>query len=147
MGPDVVQLPAAADPLPHHAGRESPAAAASQPGNTAKASSAPVNAILAIDSTFHHHIPRLLPFRPQMRDVLDTDPALLEQIGTGSGWLQAAYFISAVRAVGLAAGPMGGFDPEGVDAEFFPEGDWRSLLVVNIGHPGENIHGSTGCRA
>jgi len=108
------------------------------PGNTAKAGSAPVTAILAIDSTYHHHIPRLLPFRPEMRDALDADPELRDQIAVGSGWLQAAYFIFAVRAVGLAAGPMGGFDPQGVDAEFFPDGDWRSLLIVNIGHPGEN---------
>jgi len=33
---------------------------------------------------------------------------------------------------------MAGFDSAGVDAEFFPDGRWRSLLVVNIGHPGEN---------
>jgi hypothetical protein len=24
------------------------------------------------------------------------------------------------------------------DAEFFPEGDWHSFLVVNIGHPGKD---------
>jgi hypothetical protein len=30
---------------------------------------------------------------------------------------------------------MGGFDRAGLDAEFFPDGDWRSILVVNIGHP------------
>jgi 3-hydroxypropanoate dehydrogenase len=107
-------------------------------GNTAKANSAPVTAILAVDSKFHHHIPRLLPFRPEMRDTLDAEPELREQIGTGGGWMQAAYFIFAIRAVGLAAGPMGGFTPEGVDAEFFPGGAWRSFLVVNIGHPGEN---------
>jgi 3-hydroxypropanoate dehydrogenase len=52
--------------------------------------------------------------------------------------MQAAYFIVAVRAVGLAAGPMGGFDSAALDAELFPDGDWGSLLVVNIGYPGEN---------
>jgi hypothetical protein len=26
----------------------------------------------------------------------------------------------------------------GLDAEFFPDGDWRSILVVNIGHPGDS---------
>jgi hypothetical protein len=35
---------------------------------------APVNAILAVDSNFHHHIPRLLPFRPEMRDALEATP-------------------------------------------------------------------------
>ena len=28
--------------------------------------------------------------------------------------------------------------PAGLDAEFFPAGDWRSILVVKIGHPGES---------
>ncbi|MFE2041393.1 malonic semialdehyde reductase [Streptomyces sp. NPDC059477] len=105
-------------------------------GNTTKAKSAPVNAVLAVDNTYHHHIPRLLPFRPQLRDALDNDPELHGRIATGSGWLQAAYFLFAVRAVGLAAGPLGGFDAAGIDAEFFPEADWNSFLVVNIGHPG-----------
>jgi 3-hydroxypropanoate dehydrogenase len=31
---------------------------------------------------------------------------------------------------------MGGFDQAGVDRAFFPDGRWRSLLLVNIGHPG-----------
>ncbi|HKS99623.1 MAG TPA: hypothetical protein VJT31_08865 [Rugosimonospora sp.] len=55
-----------------------------------------------------------------------------------SGAMQAGYFILAIRAHGLAAGPMIGFNASGLDAEFFPDGRWRSFLVVNIGHPGEN---------
>ena len=53
-----------------------------------------------------------------------------------SGALQAGVFPLAVRAQGLAARPMGGFDAGGLDAEFFPDGRWKSVLVVNIGHPG-----------
>jgi len=30
---------------------------------------------------------------------------------------------------------MTGFDAAGVDAEFFPDGRHRSLVVVNVGHP------------
>ncbi|EBM0725588.1 nitroreductase family protein, partial [Salmonella enterica subsp. enterica serovar Senftenberg] len=36
-----------------------------------------------------------------------------------------------------AAGPMTGFDAEGVSREFFPDGKHRALMVVNIGRPGE----------
>jgi 3-hydroxypropanoate dehydrogenase len=43
-----------------------------------------------------------------------------------------------VRAVGLVAGPMLGFDAAGLDAEFFSDTSLRTVLVVNIGHPGEN---------
>jgi hypothetical protein len=28
---------------------------------------------------------------------------------------------------------MGGFDRAGVDGEFFPDGRWRSILIVNVG--------------
>ncbi|HEY9393807.1 MAG TPA: malonic semialdehyde reductase, partial [Nocardioides sp.] len=52
--------------------------------------------------------------------------------------LQAGAFILAVRAAGLAAGPIAGYDTAGVDKEFFPEGDWTTKMIVNIGHPGEN---------
>jgi hypothetical protein len=34
----------------------------------------------------------------------------------------------------------------GLDAEFFPDGDWRSILVVNIGHLA-TAPGSTACPA
>ena len=43
-------------------------------------------------------------------------------LATNSAWLQTAYFILGVRAAGLAAGPMGGFDRAGVDGEFFADG-------------------------
>jgi 3-hydroxypropanoate dehydrogenase len=43
-----------------------------------------------------------------------------------------------VRAAGLAAGPMTGFDAAGVDREFFPDGAHRAIAVVNIGRPAED---------
>jgi 3-hydroxypropanoate dehydrogenase len=33
---------------------------------------------------------------------------------------------------------MLGFDAAGIDAEFFGDGPWKSILVVNIGKPGES---------
>jgi 3-hydroxypropanoate dehydrogenase len=33
---------------------------------------------------------------------------------------------------------MTGFDSADLDADFFPEGRFKSFIVVNIGHPGEN---------
>jgi 3-hydroxypropanoate dehydrogenase len=47
--------------------------------------------------------------------------------------LQAGYLIVALRAAGLAAGPMNGMDTAGVDAEFFTQKGWKSFLVVNVG--------------
>lgn len=105
-------------------------------GNREKTASAPAVAILARDTQFHDHIPTVLPFRPEMREVLENNEEMRHSMGTYNAALQAGYFIMAVRASGLAAGPMGGFDAAGIDAEFFPDGRWTSTLVVNIGHPG-----------
>jgi 3-hydroxypropanoate dehydrogenase len=107
-------------------------------GNVAKTAAAPVTAILALDTQFHEHIPTVLPFRPELREVFAEQDELRESTGRFSSSLQAGYFIVSVRAHGLAAGPMGGFDHDGVDGEFFPDGRFKSILLVNIGHPGED---------
>ncbi len=106
--------------------------------NRAKTAGAPVVAVLAIDGRFHEQIPTVFPIRPEMAALFEADAELRSSTGLFSGALQSAYFIMALRAVGLAAGPMGGFDAAGVDREFFPDGKWKSVLVVNIGHPGAN---------
>jgi 3-hydroxypropanoate dehydrogenase len=107
-------------------------------GNKAKTQSAPAVAVLAVDTRFHEHIPTVLPFRPELKDRLEANETMRTGFGDMGAKLQAAYFILAVRAVGLAAGPMGGYDADGLGAELFPDGRWKPLLVVNIGHPGEN---------
>ncbi len=105
-------------------------------GNRAKTGTAPVVAVLANDYAFHERIPELLPFRPELREVFAADDAMRENSARYNGALQVGYFIIAIRAVGLAAGPMIGFDAAAVDAEFFAGTTWRSHLVVNIGNPG-----------
>jgi 3-hydroxypropanoate dehydrogenase len=80
----------------------------------------------------------VLPFKPELKDVFEANEAMRTETGRFSAALQAGYFLLSVRAHGLAAGPMGGFDAAAVDADFFPDGRWRSILVVNIGHPGQD---------
>lgn len=103
--------------------------------NKDKTASAPLVAILAADTDFHDELPRLVPFRPEAREGF-LDDERRENVARFNATLQVGYFIIGVRAAGLAAGPMGGFDAAGVDAEFFPDGKHRSLVVVNIGKPG-----------
>jgi 3-hydroxypropanoate dehydrogenase len=107
-------------------------------GNKAKTASAPAVAVLALDTRFHEHIPAVLPHKPELKDVLEANETMRTETGRFSAALQAGYFLLAVRAHGLAAGPMGGFDAAALDADFFPDGRWRSILVVNIGHPGQD---------
>lgn len=106
-------------------------------GNKAKSLQAPVNAILAADTEYHEFIPRLAPFMAAMKDRLAANPDLRQQQARFNAAIQAGYFIVGVRAAGLAAGPMGGFDAAGIDQEFFPDGRWRSIMVVNIGKPAD----------
>jgi 3-hydroxypropanoate dehydrogenase len=105
-------------------------------GNRDKTVSAPAVAVLAVDTDFHDKIPELFPSRPEMRDNFVDQAELRERLATFNGALQAGYFILAVRAAGLAAGPMLGFDGPGIDAEFFTGRSWKTILVVNIGKPG-----------
>lgn len=91
-------------------------------GNRAKAESAPVVAILAADTDFHQHLPTLLPQSPGAKDGLEANADRRRQMAVNNAWLQAGGFIMAVRAIGLDAGPMGGIDAAGIDAEFFSGG-------------------------
>ncbi|GAA4547750.1 malonic semialdehyde reductase [Amycolatopsis samaneae] len=106
-------------------------------GNRAKTEAAPLTVVLAADVDFHENLPELFPHFPGAKDVFSEEPGRVEVAKLNTS-LQIGYFIIGVRAAGLAAGPMTGFDAEGVDKEFFADRPWKSLVVVNIGKPGEN---------
>jgi 3-hydroxypropanoate dehydrogenase len=106
-------------------------------GNREKTATAPAVAVLAADLDFHEFIPHLFPTRAHARDRYAADPELRERHARFNAAMQIGYFTLAVRAVGLAAGPMAGFDAAGVDEEFFGDSSWRSLLVMNIGEPAD----------
>ena len=48
--------------------------------------------------------------------------------------MQAGYLILASRALGLDSGAMSGFDNAAVDAAFFPDGKWKSNVLINLGY-------------
>jgi 3-hydroxypropanoate dehydrogenase len=106
-------------------------------GNRDKTANAPLVALLAADTEFHETLPRTFPHFPGAKDLFSDDGAR-EQAAMFNATLQAGYFLLGVRAAGLAAGPMGGFDADAIDREFFAGRSLRSLLVVNIGRPSEN---------
>ena len=103
--------------------------------NKPKTSIAPLTLILAADVDFHEELPRVAPHALGARDRLQADETGRERMAMFNALLQAAYLLVGIRAAGLAAGPMTGFDAAAVDAEFFPDGRHRSLVVVNVGHP------------
>ncbi|MGC4902811.1 malonic semialdehyde reductase [Micromonospora echinospora] len=104
-------------------------------GNRDKTAAAPLTAVLAADVNWHDRLPELFPHRPGARDWFTGDPAGREAQARFNAALQIGYLLVGVRAAGLAAGPMAGFDTAGVEREFFPDGQHRVLLLMNIGRP------------
>ena len=106
-----------------------------RPLNVEKTMSAPVTAIAAFDVAFYDKMPKLFPARPELREHLAGLP-LEEQtrLALLSTTIQTGYLILAARALGLDCGPMGGFDSAKLDELFFPNGDQKSVLLVNLGY-------------
>jgi 3-hydroxypropanoate dehydrogenase len=104
------------------------------PGNLDKTMAAPVTAITAYDLKFYDHLPFLLP-HADFKSYFSALPAeQIREAAHKNGTLQVAYLIIALRAVGLDTGPMTGFDNEKLDAEFFPDGRFKSNVLINIGY-------------
>jgi 3-hydroxypropanoate dehydrogenase len=103
------------------------------PGNVEKTRSAPVTVIIAWDTEFYEKLPALFP-QTDARSWFAGNPALIEETAFRNSSLQGAYFILAARAMGLDCGPMSGFDPDKVNAEFFPDGKWKVNFLCNLGY-------------
>jgi 3-hydroxypropanoate dehydrogenase len=106
------------------------------PGNTDKTMAAPVTAIIAYDARFYEHLPRTFPHNPaaQSNYVGEGKEDVAQKTAFRNGTLQGAYFIIAVRALGLDAGAMSGFSNALVDQAFFPDGRFKSNFLCNIGY-------------
>lgn len=108
-------------------------APALSPGNLEKTMAAPATAIIAYDLDFAEHLPHLYPAADARSWFVGND-ALIEETAFRNGSLQGGYFILALRAVGLDAGPMSGFDKAKVDAAFFAGTRVKSNFLINIGY-------------
>lgn len=105
------------------------------PGNVDKTMAAPVTVIVAFDVAFAAKMGELFPARPEMGASMAKMPeAARDRFALMNGSLQGAYVILAARALGLDAGPMGGFDNAKVDAEFLAGTTWRSNFLLNLGY-------------
>ena len=102
-------------------------------GNLEKTMAAPVTVIIAWDTEFYEKLPKLFPHK-DMRSVFVGKAGLAEITAFRNGSLEGGYFILAARALGLDCGPMSGFDNAKVDAEFFPDGKWKSNFLCNLGY-------------
>jgi 3-hydroxypropanoate dehydrogenase len=102
-------------------------------GNVEKTMKAPATAIVAYDTQFFELLPKLFPHR-DLRSGFADNAALAAATAFRNGSLQGAYLIIAARALGLDCGPMSGFENAKLDAEFFPDGRWKSNFLCNLGY-------------
>jgi 3-hydroxypropanoate dehydrogenase len=103
-------------------------------GNKAKVEAAPASLVLAYDHDFHEDMGTLFPHAPGIGDQFASAEDKRHTMARTNALLQAGYLIVALRAVGLAAGPMHAADYAQVDADLFAGTAHKSFLVVNVGH-------------
>lgn len=103
-------------------------------GNKPKAESAPMIALLSAD---HGWVEKADTFNPNSAEFIKGyygDENLAKPTADMNAHIQAGYFITAIRALGLDAGPVTGADFEGLKKEFLAGTNEQPFLVVNIGH-------------
>jgi 3-hydroxypropanoate dehydrogenase len=101
--------------------------------NRAKTLAAPVTAIVAYDLRFFDRLAELSP-GSSGAELLGNNAALAQVTALRNGTLQGAYLLLAARALGLAAGPMSGFNADLVNQEFLTDSHWRANFLVNLGY-------------
>ena len=126
------------------------------PQNVEKTMTAPVTAIIAHDlefyerlafsaghdlgemigrdAEFYERLPKLMPHADVKSWFAKLPAAQIERAASQGSSMQGAYLILAARALGLDAGPIGGFDRTKVDETFFPGGTVQSNFLVNLGY-------------
>ena len=104
-------------------------------GNRASASQAPVNAILAFERNWQKRFTEFAPHAVAAQKFFEDEGERIP-LGRLCAQVQAGYFITAVRALGLDAGPITGADFEAIaaDAVLLGGQDQQPFLVVNIGY-------------
>ncbi|HEV2673977.1 MAG TPA: malonic semialdehyde reductase [Aliidongia sp.] len=102
-------------------------------GNLDKTMAAPVTAIIAQDTQFYEHLPKLFP-HADAKSWFTGNDAMIQATMVRNSTLQGAYLMIAARALGLDCGPMSGFDLKKVDAEFFPDGRFQTNFLCNLGY-------------
>ncbi|WPB56612.1 malonic semialdehyde reductase [Xylophilus sp. GOD-11R] len=103
------------------------------PGNVEKTRGAPVTVIVATDTQFYEYMPQIW-HGEGAREMFEGNATMAQGTAIRNGTLGGAYFILALRAVGLDVGPMSGFDIAKVNAEFFPDGRLQANFLINVGY-------------
>lgn len=102
-------------------------------GNVEKAMTAPVVAIIAYDTQFYNNLAKTFPHSPGAQNLFSQNQASAEETAFRNCTLQAAYYMLALRSIGLDVCPMSGFTADKVYAEFFAGSSCRVNFICGIG--------------
>lgn len=105
--------------------------------NREKTRRAPMTVIVAYAHRFYDDLPPGT-LADATRQMMRDKPAVAEETALRNSTLQGAYFMIAARSVGLAVGPMSGFDPFQVNQTFFSDGRQAVNFLINMGYPAED---------
>lgn len=106
-------------------------------GNIEKSMTAPIVAIIGMDTEFYEQLPKLFPHTDAKSWFVGKDDKIHETVFRNSS-LQGAYLMLAARSLGLDCGPMSGFDNARLEAAFFPEGKIKANFICAIGYGSED---------
>ena len=103
-------------------------------GNVEQTMTAPVTVVVGYDRLFYELVPELFVHNPGAKDWFEGDEDNHSEHAFRNGTLQGAYLMLAARALGLDCGPMSGFDADGINKEFWPDGRYRANFLCNLGY-------------
>ncbi|WP_088306508.1 malonic semialdehyde reductase [Novosphingobium sp. B 225] len=104
------------------------------PSNYAKLLDAPLALIVAYDVHFYDRLEALFPHNLSVGKLFEGDRLAAEETAFRNGSMQAAYYIMALRAVGLDVAPISGFDKKKVQEEFFGGTTCEVNFLCGVGH-------------
>jgi len=108
-------------------------------GNVDKTMTAPLTAIIAYDTQFYEQMPKLFPHEPTARSWFAGKEEKIKLVTMRNSSLQAAYLMLAARSLGLDCGPMGGFNADGINKEFFADDQYKVNFLCNIGYGDDTV--------
>lgn len=113
-----------------------------RPSNRANLDRAPLLLVVARDERYHDFVPAFAPGSDEARERLEADPVDRLRRAHENTLIQIGYLVVALRAVGLAVRPYGGFDKAGLDQALLEGSAWRSEVLLGVGFPTEGDTGA-----
>jgi 3-hydroxypropanoate dehydrogenase len=106
-------------------------------GNQERIRTAPQVVIVAADNSFEKNFEKI---NPGMANApLWQNLEFKHNLAVSQTWLQLGYFTLALRAQGLAVGPMTGIHNAQINEGFFAGSPLEVMAVLAIGHPDLNV--------